>query len=468
MERLLSKSIVSIRNSKKTIIGTGFLTNQRYILTCAHVVRDALDLKETPSEPPYPDIALDFHSLARNEIVTAKVVYWGPQDNTDGCESDIAVLRLIGFPPGKWEPAPLYVGDALAQDLFGHEYWTFGFPYDNGAFSYGLVKDERPNGSFHLEDTKEPGKPIVEGFSGAPVWDEKLKKVIGIISTSDEDISSKVAYMIPTKKIVEVFPDLLIDKREIEYTDVPIIIYAMNTQEAKELFDETAFNDSSVAPIELNRYKELKDILRNKGINIESLLEFYNENRDLWRPIIANKKAIKMTIKEIFKETNKNFESISITPEFFSNDFLSNDNGIRFATWDKLEDHGCILIIDAISMYHPVLRKKLTDSGFGSKVKVAIVMLSPIESNQFEINQILEKIIKEQMQRAFSRFDEKCEILCDFSINSIRTLKRWLFAALPRTIEIIRNVKIDLRNIQKWRNKQGEPIGIEKMLPRKD
>src|SRR5262245_64381660 len=44
-------------------IGAGFLAAPGKVLTCAHVVAEALNLKGTPTEPPSAELELDFPLL---------------------------------------------------------------------------------------------------------------------------------------------------------------------------------------------------------------------------------------------------------------------------------------------------------------------------------------------------------------------------------------------------------------------
>jgi len=52
MATQLEPSIVRIRKSNGTVVGAGFLVQEKYVLTCAHVVAQALGISlYTPEKP---------------------------------------------------------------------------------------------------------------------------------------------------------------------------------------------------------------------------------------------------------------------------------------------------------------------------------------------------------------------------------------------------------------------------------
>ena len=74
------------------MVGAGFLVDERYIFTCAHVVTQALGLPEDVPEVPQVLVLLDFPLVAPKKFFTAKVVRWQPRQEDES--GDIAVLQL--------------------------------------------------------------------------------------------------------------------------------------------------------------------------------------------------------------------------------------------------------------------------------------------------------------------------------------------------------------------------------------
>jgi hypothetical protein len=252
----------------------------------------------------------------------------------------------------------------------------------------------------------------------------------------------------------------------VQAVGIPFVIFAMVHQEADELISEIIFENPAVAPIERERFARLVEILAEH--DFDDISEFYGETREGWRPPIANLAAIRDTIEEIVKRVNHHRQATPgvsiIRPQFFSADFLSDDPDWRGQTWDQLSKLGCVLIIDAISMFHPFLRQKLLLSEFGSNERVSIVVLSPVGPGVLPINQFLEQEICPQMQRAFDRFATHLDMLCEFGIGDIRNLRRWLFSVLPEAAMTIQGQKASPVWREAIRNKLGMPVGIDRII----
>jgi vWA-MoxR associated protein C-terminal domain/Trypsin-like peptidase domain/vWA-MoxR associated protein middle region (VMAP-M) 1 len=176
--------------SGKSVIGAGFLISDRHLLTCAHVLPTALELPERSVE-------FDFPLLAPGQRVQATVVFWQPE-NPGQLGEDIAVLEVspMTLPSGAQS-----VRLILADEPWGHTFRTFGFPkkLDDGVWVEGVLKQRQAAQWVQMEDIKAQGYAIEPGFSGAPVWDETLGGVVGmVVAAEDEREEAKAAFMIPS------------------------------------------------------------------------------------------------------------------------------------------------------------------------------------------------------------------------------------------------------------------------------
>src|SRR5215211_7002734 len=104
------KSFVRIKTADGVVVGAGFLiADEEHVLTCAHVVVEALHISSDTGEEPQGTVHLDFPFLS-SAAHTARVEHWlppsGPSTNPSG---DIAVLRLDNSPPHDAQPARLTV-----------------------------------------------------------------------------------------------------------------------------------------------------------------------------------------------------------------------------------------------------------------------------------------------------------------------------------------------------------------------
>lgn len=193
--------LVRIENSDGKIAGSGFLINKMEVATCAHVVRTALGFGIF--EVPQGVLYLTFPFIQKDVQLQAHVVCWDDAN-------DIAILRLKSVPPAAAEPA--YFSWIKIYELRNHPVRMYGFPegYNDGVWSNDWkIKDSVADNLVQLESDRSTGKPIGCGFSGAPVFDEQLNQVVGMISAIDSNIESKVAFMIPAEAIVRLWPVLL-------------------------------------------------------------------------------------------------------------------------------------------------------------------------------------------------------------------------------------------------------------------
>jgi S1-C subfamily serine protease len=217
----LESSIVRFRKSNGAVVGAGFLVSEKHIVTCAHVVADALGIARDTQNRPTEDVYLDFPLVDSETQLTARVVFWSPvppkgSTSVKGKE-DIAGLELKSSVPEGVQPVGL-VRVVTEEDLRGNPFHTFGFPsgHDDGLEATGVLRGRQSTGWVQLEDVKQTGVRLEPGFSGAPVWDEKLNGVVGMAVAADQKRpEAKVAFMIPTRVLVTAWKDLdkLIDPK---------------------------------------------------------------------------------------------------------------------------------------------------------------------------------------------------------------------------------------------------------------
>jgi hypothetical protein len=206
MTTQLKLSVVRIYSNSSQVVGAGFLVSQKYILTCAHVVADALGLSRSIVEMPDVEISIDFPMLAAKKLFKAKVVFWRPVNPSEFAE-DIAGLELENSPPEAAQPARLIT----SEDFWGHPFQVLGFPakQSNGVWASGELRAGISNGWVQLEDVKQAGYRLEPGFSGAPIWDEKLEGVVGMAVAADLNRpETKAGFMIPVKVLCEAWSEL--------------------------------------------------------------------------------------------------------------------------------------------------------------------------------------------------------------------------------------------------------------------
>jgi hypothetical protein len=192
----VSTSTVRIYNRLGKSVGSGFLIGPRMVLTCAHVVGIAIGLRDL-SEAPQQLISLDFPMVNPDFMLEASVVFWNP-------ESDIAGLSLRTIPPIGATLAPI----VISEELLGRSIRVLGFPryFQKGVWASGVLFKKTSNNWLQVEDTV--GSLFRSGFSGAPVWDEKLGGVVGVVVDTDRFPDSEAAFVIPSNQLIQIWPEL--------------------------------------------------------------------------------------------------------------------------------------------------------------------------------------------------------------------------------------------------------------------
>lgn len=198
MRHQIEPAIVRITNQAGTPIGAGLFVGEGKILTCVHVIREALGLPENPLEPPNDVIRLDFPLVDRDTTLSGHVFLWRP-------DMDIAGLAIDGMKPK--DARPLFL--VAAADFWGHSFRAYGFPKgrEDGVWAKGEMRGPQAQGWLQI-DTGPGGYHVEPGFSGGPVWDEALGGVVGLVTRSDPKAGVRAAYVIPVPLLIEAWPEL--------------------------------------------------------------------------------------------------------------------------------------------------------------------------------------------------------------------------------------------------------------------
>ena len=202
MQEPLDASLVRICTANRQVVGAGFLVSERHILTCAHVVGQALGLPDFHLESPQGAVLLDFPLVSPHTFLTASVVQWCPP-LSDG-RGDIAGLELQGDPPAGAE----VVRFVPAENVWKHDFSVFGFPegHDDGAWATGRLLGRQATNWIQIEDVKAQGFAVAPGFSGTPVWDTQLQGVVGMVVAASRPGDTKTAFVIPADVLSASWP----------------------------------------------------------------------------------------------------------------------------------------------------------------------------------------------------------------------------------------------------------------------
>ncbi|MEU3611064.1 trypsin-like peptidase domain-containing protein [Streptomyces sp. NPDC006872] len=164
--------------------GAGLILGSDTVLTCAHVVNDALGRRPFEQQAPRPERSLMFVTLdGPRKGYPAHLVHWiAPRtqdggvvrDGARGWLGDLAVLRL-NSPPGEL-PAP----EPRTDMAPGQKVRAWHSSGSRSTFADLTVAAlEGPIGYL---DGKSTGMAVGPGYSGGPLWCEEDGAVVGLVA----------------------------------------------------------------------------------------------------------------------------------------------------------------------------------------------------------------------------------------------------------------------------------------------
>lgn len=202
-EPAMASSVVRVRSKDGAIVGAGFFVAGDTVLTCAHVVSDALDQPRESIVEAGAVVGLDLPFAGGQPRGTAEVVHWVPVREDQG--GDVAVLRLLVPLPGA-RPLPM----AEVGDVWDHRTRAVGFTDDapDGNWQQGRLRG--PVGSSLVQLSRADGQAVHvrPGFSGSPVWDEALGVAVGMVVASQPVREAQQAFVMRTEALSGEAPGL--------------------------------------------------------------------------------------------------------------------------------------------------------------------------------------------------------------------------------------------------------------------
>ncbi|MEU5096533.1 trypsin-like peptidase domain-containing protein [Streptomyces sp. NPDC020996] len=226
--KALDRALLRILDARRQPVGVGFLVSDTVALTCAHVVSAALGTPAGTPPEPGASVLADLPLVPAAPHSDAVVELWVPPRAPGGAPSgaasgapsgaaDVAVLRLAAPLPGAG-PVRLVDADASAvaagpadepaDGLWGHRVRAFGLPAGRpgGVWHAGVLRGRQADGWVQA-DLAGAGYPVSQGFSGGPVWDDRLSGVVGMVAVAESG-QPPVSYLIPTSGLVAAWPEL--------------------------------------------------------------------------------------------------------------------------------------------------------------------------------------------------------------------------------------------------------------------
>jgi len=187
-------TIVCVSSLDGHFHGIGWLCQRDLVITCAHVVADALNYERNIEFTPSESVSLNC-PFTDSKRSTAAVIAWFPRNGAQ--LSDIALLQLAQ--PLLAEAVPL----SHSLSLNGVHFKAWGGPAGHEIDLIdieGKIGSEMGNGRYRL-DVSGSNYKIEPGCSGAPVVDPQTGQVLGLIAQEELDATIAAGFLIPAVQL---------------------------------------------------------------------------------------------------------------------------------------------------------------------------------------------------------------------------------------------------------------------------
>jgi hypothetical protein len=209
-EEGLRRAVVRVVDRGRSIVGTGFSVTGDLVVTCAHVVREALRKTDlTVSIDGGEEVEIQLAGMPEGQDFVSATVEGETFRDSDA--DDVAFLRLKTPLSDGIQPLVL----ATSEGTDGRELRGWGFPKvgRDGLWMTGTVVGPLGDGGkrFQLRSTN-----ISPGCSGGPLWDERGRVVGMVVAIVDRDTKTgrhgDTAFAIASELLAGVCRELSLDR----------------------------------------------------------------------------------------------------------------------------------------------------------------------------------------------------------------------------------------------------------------
>lgn len=188
-ERDFSRFTVRVLSPQMDLKGTGFWCHPfGYIITCFHVIKEYIEEESVVIE-------------WLGESLSARIC-----NDLSVPEKEIAILQVTSFPSS----IPVLPLDVNKRWAVNDPVLSHGFP--EGSYGTKGVSVSGTLGQFtEIESIQAiqlislAGENITYGFSGSPVWDQRLQRVIGMVCFRASFVQ---AFAVPLGPLFDIWPEL--------------------------------------------------------------------------------------------------------------------------------------------------------------------------------------------------------------------------------------------------------------------
>jgi hypothetical protein len=201
-----------LKASGREHAGMAVVVGPRHVITCAHVVNDAVGRPHASQGKVKERITVDFPLSARKESREGTVIAWHPMGAHP--EFDVAVLHLDrDIPPD----VDIAIFGHFKYDISEDSLSVFGIAAGHltGKHVDAVLKGPTTSAEVQIDDAKGNDTFVRRGFSGAGVWDKQREAFVGIVRAVDTGGGRLSAYMTPTAALVNAWEGMPCEERSL-------------------------------------------------------------------------------------------------------------------------------------------------------------------------------------------------------------------------------------------------------------
>lgn len=241
---------------------------------------------------------------------------------------------------------------------------------------------------------------------------------------------------------------------------LPVSVFAMTAAEVQALDADSGIVGDLLGSAAEARFLQLRRELAAAGVQ---WTKRYAARREAWQPFGPGGSTAETTVLDIVREINRQglakLRNRQIRAQWYPfDDVLEQASGADLRQRRIYQDvarAGSVLLVDEVSLFHPQLRRALTNSPFFNNDQVAIVTVSPLDPGRAPVDQVLEAEARRQLAGAFTRYANDYDPQCELAVGEERRLRRWLHASLPETVVSLRDPRPDQEAIRAFKDELG-------------
>jgi hypothetical protein len=238
--------------------------------------------------------------------------------------------------------------------------------------------------------------------------------------------------------------------------EIPFVTLAMTSEEANELITNPEF--PLVNGVNRDEFHQFIEDLRMPD---DDILAHYDANRDHWKPYILQQEdtRIETLVKSLLEDVNANRRAlgqIDVYAKFYTQGYFTQDNDVN----ELLYEYGCILIGDALSLFHPVVWGTHDRSSIRNrKEKAPMIVLVPDLVFKTPMSSFIEHYLRGCLGWHFTQFEQNLFKLYELRVGDLTTFRRRLFAMMPDAIHMLQNDNPDPDSMSALRRLQKISVG---------